>query len=891
MPERAPFERAVRAALRWSAARVSAADRDEIADTAWHVCMSAERRGGAAALARTAAAEMFDHLRASRRAPEITIPRRATATVRSAVFRVLPWLLFDDVRRAARRLRAGRGALSLSVGMLALAIGISTAMFTVLDALMLHPVPFRDAGRLTSVAIGSGNRVMMNGSTPAQFRAWRASLGFDRIEAAQQSPVTFEAPAGLVTKGGARVTTGLFQMLGVTPILGRTFADGEGRPGTADRLLISEEIWATLFNRDPAIVGRHVRVSGAPAEIVGVMPAGFRFPYANSQTWQPVDFDAPPAGMRRISPQVYARLKSGVPESDALRLADEALKASVTLEPDERTVFRPIAAGMVDPYSRRAVTALSIGVALVFLVLCANAMNVLLTRLTARSREFGVCAALGASRGRLLREAILETVFIAAVAAVAGLLLAAGLVQIARSYLPDAFLARTLTPVAISWRAVAATSLLGLIAAAIAGLMPAWMATRVDAAASLRGASVRSGTDSRAQRRLARGLLVVEVALAAALLSGAAQMVRTFVNLIHADRGLNADGVITAWVALPEFAFKDRPSRAAFTAALEDRLRQVPGVAQITLSGGVPPSSGGIYFGGVSSDAGATVDGDVSFYNVSPRFFELLGIRLMAGRSFAEPSSDDEVIVGAQLAGKLWPGSSAVGRTLTMFKETYRVVGVAQEIRNPSLDPRSDSPEVYFPLVVRHGDRIDSTLLGSGQIFVALRCGMSCPPLEALSSAIRSISAQAVIPQLGSMEDEYMKELARPRAAAALAAVFAAVALLASAGGLFGVLTAAVARRRREFGIRVALGIEPRRLTSLVLRDALTLAGAGLAIGIVAAWALVRAMSALTYGVSPADPVSWAAVCGSLAVAVLAASWRPAIQASRVSPSELLRAE
>jgi ABC-type antimicrobial peptide transport system permease subunit len=198
---------------------------------------------------------------------------------------------------------------------------------------------------------------------------------------------------------------------------------------------------------------------------------------------------------------------------------------------------------------------------------------------------------------------------------------------------------------------------------------------------------------------------------------------------------------------------------------------------------------------------------------------------------------------------------------------------------------------MYFPLVVRRSGSAETTTIGSSEIFVALRCNASCPPLDALASAIRSVSAQVVIAELGPMEGEYMKELARPRAAAALGTVFAIVALLASAGGLFGVLTAAVARRRREFGIRVALGIEPRRLTSLVLRDALTLAGAGLAIGIGAAWMLARSMSALTYGVSSADPLSWVAVCASLAVAVLLASWRPAAQAARVSPSELLRAE
>src|SRR6185436_6235902 len=209
--------------------------------------------------------------------------------------------------------------------------GVSTAMFTVLDALMLHPVPFHDAGRLTSVALSSGRMVMMNGSTPAQFRAWRAGAGFARVEGAQQSPVTFETPAGLVTKGGARVSPGLFDMLGVQPILGRTFLEGEGRPGSDDRILLSEEIWTTLYNRDRGVIGRRIRVSGVPTEVVGIMPAGFRFPYASSVTWQPIDFDAPPPGVRRVSPQVYARLKPGVPEAGALRLADEALRAGVAL--------------------------------------------------------------------------------------------------------------------------------------------------------------------------------------------------------------------------------------------------------------------------------------------------------------------------------------------------------------------------------------------------------------------------------------------------------------------------------------------------------------------------------------------------------------------------------
>lgn len=886
------IERPVRFALAKSAAYLPSDACDEAADTAWRVCAEAGARGGPSAFAVAAAGEVADLLsnRLALRAgfgPRVTASRDPSSHPRG-----VPMLFVNDIGRAARRLRSHPATLALSVAMLALGIGVSTAMFTVLDALMLHPVPFRDAGRLTSVALASG-RMIMTASTPAQLHAWRAGAGFARVEGAQQSPVTFETPAGLVTKGGARISAGLFEMLGVQAILGRTFLDGEGRAGSDDRILLSEEIWTTLYNRDPGVVGRRIRVSGVPTEVVGVMPAGFRFPYAVSVAWQPIDFDAPPPAVRRVSPQVYARLKPGIPEVDALRLADEALRAGVTLEPEEHTAFRPIAAGMVDPYSRRAVTALSIGVGFVFLVLCANAMNLMLTRLSSRQREFGVCSALGASRARLFREALAETAIIAILAAVAGLGLASGLVALATAYLPDAFLSRTLSPVALSWRAIAATTILAAAAAAIAGLAPAWMATKIDAADSLRG-TARGGTDAQSHRRLARGLLVAEVALAAALLAGAAQLARTFVNLTRADRGLNSEGVITSWVELPEFAFRDRASRIALAGALEERLRQMPGVQQVSLSAGMPPSAGGIYFGGLRSDAPGAPElrNEVNTYNVSPRFFQLFDIRFRSGRTFTEPSVPTDVILGERLARQLWPDSPALGRTLTMGgKTTYTVIGVVQEIRNALLDPRLDRAEMYFPLVVEREGRAQASAFGSGNVSIALRCGAACPSLDAIAAAMRSVSAQVIVHALGPMDEAYMKELARPRAAAALGGIFAAVALLASAGGLFGVLNAAVARRRREFGIRVALGIEPARLTRLVLADAARIAGVGLAFGMAGAWLLARALESLTYGVSPADPVSWAAVVGSLTITTLLAAWRPGRQAAKINPAELLRAE
>jgi putative ABC transport system permease protein len=802
--------------------------------------------------------------------------------------------LMNDVSRASRRLRSAKGTLALAIAMLALAIGVTTAMFTVLDALMLHPVPFRHADRLTAVVLGKEN-MWMPTSPPAALAAWRESGAFEAVEAAAQSPVVLEGGAGLVSQAGARITPGLFDLLGVRPILGRGFTMGDGRAGTENLIVISEGLWTSIFNRDPAIIGRQVRISGVPHDVVvGVMPAAFRFPYSTTMAWRPMDVMAPPKTRERARPMVYARHKRAMPEAEALRIADAALHTLPGVAADEHAMFRPIAAGMMDPYSRRAVTALSIGVALVFLVLCANAMNLMLTRFSSRQREFGVCSALGASRGRLLREALAETVLIGLAGAAAGLVLAAALVRLAVLYLPAALLTRTLTPVSLSTRAMVATTIFAAIAAAIAGILPAWMATRIDAADALRGTS-RGGTEGRPHRRLARGLLVAEVALAAALLAGAAQLVRTFVNLTRADRGLNAEGVITGWIALPEFAFADRASRIAFAGPLEERLKHLPGIEQVSLSGGIPPAGGALYFSPLRSDLpdAPEIRAVIQAYNVSPQFFDLFGIRLLAGRTFASPAARDDVIVGEQLARRLWPDGAAVGRTFTMsgHPTPYTVVGVAREIRSPSLNPLEDEPEMYHPLVVQSEGRAEASAFGSGQIFVALKCGAGCPGIEAIGRSIRELNAQALIVRLGPMDEEYLKELARPRAAAVLAAIFASVALLASAGGLFGVLNAAVMRRRREFGIRVALGIEPRRLTRLVLRDAFTLACAGLLVGVLGAWALSRAVASLTYGVTPSDPLTWTAVFGSLAAAVLLAAWRPSVHAARVSPSELLRAE
>jgi putative ABC transport system permease protein len=896
MPGGARFvERMADILLRLTSPHLSRSQRDELTATIAAVCADVRARHGIGRGCATAAAELLNLVALPIRR-RFGIDAQVTESWRAPTDRRRGGcaMLLDDCGRALRRLRTGTSVLALAVGMLGLAIGVTAAMFTVLDALVLHPVPFKHADRLVRVVEGVNNgRGMLTRTSPDVIRSWTETGAFADVQAAISTDVVIDAGAEPIARRAARITPGMLAMLGVRPLLGRDFNGGEGRTGTDDRILLSEELWTALFNRAPSIIGRRIRISGASTEVVGILPSGFRFPTATTIAWQPIDLNAPPAAFAEQGALAFARLRDGVPDADILRVADRALANGAEGPPDRRTMLRPVAAGMVDKYSRQAVTSLSIGVALVFLVLCANAMNLMLTRFSARQREFGLCSALGASRARLLREALAETALIGLAALAVGLLIANGLVSASAQLLPESLVSSTLTPVAVSSRAVAVTSILGFIAAAVAGITPAWMATRTDATHAVRPA-LHGASASRAARRLARGLLVAEVALATTLLASAALLIRTFVNLAAAERGLDADGVITGWVSMPAFDFADPPGRRAFASAMEDRLRALPAVRQVSLSNGVPPGAAFTFFGKIRPTVGAETSlAELKIYSVTPTFFELFRIPLLAGRSFSAAASAREAVIGERLAAMLWPQGNAVGQSFTMGsgRTAVTVVGVAREIRNPSADPRLDPPELYFPLLVDQNGRVEAAALANGQIFIAIRCQTSCPALSEIRDAIHAAGPRAVITSLGPLEQDYARVLARPRAAALLAATFGLIALAAATAGTFGVLAAGVARRRREFGIRVALGMAPGGLRRLVLLDAALLAAIGLGLGTLGAWSLGRALSSLTFDVSPADPASWAAVAATLALSTVAAASLPAAQAARADPTLLLREE
>ncbi|HYE85312.1 MAG TPA: FtsX-like permease family protein, partial [Vicinamibacterales bacterium] len=453
---------------------------------------------------------------------------------------------------------------------------------------------------------------------------------------------------------------------------------------------------------------------------------------------------------------------------------------------------------------------------------------------------------------------------------------------IARALLPEAFLQQTLNPLNVDLRTLAVTAVVGVLGSVFAGSLPAWMATRIGVGESLRVVD-RGSAETTAERTFTRGLLVVEVALACTLLAGATLLVRSFVNLAAADRGVDVSGIVTASVSLPAKTFADPQARASVARLMEQKAREIPGVEHAAWSYGTPPNGGGFTRGDWRPDtADAPVSLTAEHYYVGPDFFALYRIPLLRGRTFLMSDADHHVVMGERLANIFWPCGDPIGRAFYWPRsdKQYHVIGVVKELNFPTVEAGLNRPEFYLPF-----QGVDSYAM------LSMRCFGACPDAAVVRQRLGRAHPAAQLVEVGRLEDKYATQLSRPRAAAALGFSFALVSSLAAAGGLFSVLTYTVGRRRREFAIRAALGAAPSELRWSVLREGVAVAVAGLAIGAVGALSLSDAFASLRYGVSPSDPVSLGVVAALIAGTVLIATWRPAYQAMRVDPLRALREE
>jgi putative ABC transport system permease protein len=811
--------------------------------------------------------------------------------------------LSHDLRLAVRSLLASRTQSGIAVLTLALGIGVNTAAFSVLDAVLLRPMPFADADRYVEI----WNHRPETGSSYPRFSRellleWRTQTDlFDRVEAYEFDSVVWKGPAGTQMALSAYVTPGLLPMLGVPPLEGRLFAAGDGRDDSDAAVVISEAFWREQLGRAPDIVGSSLSVNRRPHVVIGVMPSSFRFPYADQALWLPRDLAQPPVEANLLSMTAFARLRQGgslraaeqqvAVRGEALAVAAGSTVTGLTARLDFRGRF-------LDPRTRRSLVVLWGAVALLLLIVCANVASLSLSGVLQRSRDFAVRAALGARRLDLIRESLTESAVVGLAGAGLGLLVGLLTLDVVVASLPSAMTFTSLNAIELDGRVLAFTTLAGVGTAIVFGLPAALMASRPAGADAMRRGS-RSVAGSTASRRFRSGLVIAEVTLALVLLVGAALMGRSFARLQAVDRGFDTAGLVALDVGFPAAGYHDPRARDRFTAQLIDRLRSVPGILGAT-AGAVPPGASRIRSGSVEFTHAPAARADalmLPIYDVWPTYFDEVGVPLIEGRAFEPGETADALIVSASFARTYWPAGSAVGGRLRFGgAETWRtVIGVAGEVRQWKMDDATGAFEWYEPLQTPAGAPPPEAAVGLppeeivGYRTFAIRAEDPAGAIRLAERAVHAIDEDVVIWQAGVVERLFHDAVAEPRVALFMLLVLAGLGLVLAAGGLYGVLSHLVAQRLREIGIRLALGAQPGDIFRLVLRAGLVLTGVGVVAGVALAAGLTRVMRAMLYDVEPTDPTSIAVVVVVVLATALFASWRPARRAMRVDPATLLR--
>ncbi|MBI3931883.1 MAG: ABC transporter permease [Acidobacteria bacterium] len=796
----------------------------------------------------------------------------------------------QDLRYALRVMLRRPGFTVVAVLILALGLGANTAVFSVVEGLLLRPLPFPEPDRL--VMVWERNLVRgrdRNVVHPANFLAWEErARSFESLGAfsAWSANLTGRGEPARLEMGA--VTPSLFTTLGVRPLAGRLFDDADAAPGAPEVVLLSERFWKRLFGGDLAALGRTLVLNGRPRTIVGVLPPEAQVP-PEAEFWVPFTLDEQfrTFGGRFLS--VVARLRPGVSVEEARAEMDLVASGLAEEVPDRDAGWGvsvyPLYADLVR-HVRPAVLMLGGAVAFVLLIACGNLANLLLARALGREREIAIRQAMGASRWRLVRQLVTESLVLAILGGASGLLLAQWLVQALATLVPQEL--RTTFPVGLNGRVLAFTAATSVACTLLFGLAPAIQAVRHAVASSLREGAAASGT-GRSRRRLGRLLVASEVALSVVLLAGAGLLLRSFLRLSAVDPGFDARTVLSFQVNLPDRGYEEPDRGPRLFRDAVARITALPGVeAAAAMSWG--PFLGGSATRFALPDRPAPAPGQEPVADVrmvTAGLFRTLGVPIRRGRDFTD--ADDAahpgvVIVNERLARQHWPGEDPLGKTVRMAWDRTleaEVVGVVGDVRLASLDvePRAT---LYWPQLQVPNDFM-TFLVRSGRAREDL--------LPALKGQMAALDPDLPVARATSLEDLVGGSLDRPRATLALTAAFAATAAILAALGLFGVLSYSVAQRVPEMGVRLALGARPGDVLGLVLREALALAAAGAAVGIAGALALGRSLEALLYGVSPRDPLAYLAAaaialfCGGLAGAV------PARRASRVEPAAALRAE
>jgi putative ABC transport system permease protein len=788
--------------------------------------------------------------------------------------------LRQDLGYALRQMWKAPVFTLIAVLTLALGIGATTAIFSVVDAVVLRPLPFPEPDRLMRLWEKNPQTDQFSVSDP-NFLDWRqANRSFVDMAAIRFTTPSLVGDGEPVRLTAAAVTASLFPVLGAKPALGRTFLPEEDRPGGATQVaVLSHRLWQSRFGADPGIVGRSLRLEGRSYTVIGVMPAGFAFP-AWAELWIPL---APDAAASRTDKwlDVVARLKPGVTVEQASADLDAVARRLVERYPDSNRDWGvrivPFQEWMVGPQVTQTMLVLFSAVGLLLLMACVNVSNLLLARATIRGREMGLRSALGAGRARLIRQLLTESVLLAACGALAGLGVAHGAMRLLRAFGP-ADVPR-LNEVSLDGRVLAFTLGTALVTGLLFGLAPALQASRTDLYALLQQggrAALAAG------RRLRDALVVGELAMAMMLLIGAGLMIGSFLRLQRADTGFDPEGVLTVQLELPEQEYPQERRHLFFSAALA-RISGLPGVRAAGATNTAP-------FGSFQPTIEFVVEGreargpedfqSADWRSVTPGFFRALGIPLLRGRLLTEADrvgAQEVVVISQTMADRLWPGEDPVGRRIRWGGEdggALTVVGVVGDVRD--LDIAEDSRQILF-LPYQQIPWPQMTLL-------IKTAGPQAGLAAAIRREIRTLDGSLPIPEVRPLRQSISDAVAAPRFRMLLFGIFAAVALVLATVGVYGVMMFTVAQRTREIGVRLALGARPWSVVRMVLRRGLLLTLLGVGLGWAGAFGLTRFLASLLYGTAPTDAATFAAVALLLAGVATAAGYLPARRAAAIDP-------
>jgi len=824
--------------------------------------------------------------------------------------------LGQDVRWATRSVMRAPGFAAVAILTLALGIGANTAIFSVVNGVLLEPLPFPAPRQLVYIT--------------SQF----PTLGFDQfpVDAAEYlefrernksftnvgAYVTSAVNIGATGQQPARVTSAiatetLFPTLGVTPRLGRTFTREETLPNAAPVAVLSSELWESTFAGDPAIIGKQIDVDNQKTTVVGVMPPGFDVHDQNVKIWLPLTLD--PAQRKQYRGGHFLMLIGRLAPNVTLERAKNELQTLLAQWPaadgadpnatpgapgfvhtptttKHRLRYDDLQKDMVGSIGT-ALVVLQAAVVLVLLIACANMANLLLMRAETRHKELAVRAALGAGRGRLMRQFVAESLVLSVVGAVAGLALAywglRALVAANVNSIPRA------QSVSLDGRVLLFTLVLAIVTGLLFGLAPLVHLSSHSIGITLRDAGSRT-TAGAARNRVRRALVVAEMAFAVMLVVGAGLLLRSFWNLMRVDAGFDRSRLTTFNVVLPATTYKDGTRRSAFFANLTSQLASVPGVQSVAAMSGLPPrrqvnANDTAIEGYVATPTSPPQN--IDYYQfVTPSYVQTMGIPVVAGRSFGPadgPASPPVVMINQTMAKLFYGNTNPIGRRVMPggAKNWFTIVGVLKDVKQGGVDSKTGT-ELYLDYEQA------PAALGFAPLNMNVVLRSPLAPSALATTVRRTVSAiDPTLPvnSFRSMDEVFSDAVSRPRFLAQLLGIFAAVALALAAIGTYGVLAYSVAVRRRELGIRMALGSSAQGLLSLVLGQGMGLAAVGLVIGLLGAFAVTRLASSLLFGVKPADPLTFLAVTVFMLAVAFIACLFPARRATRVDPLVALRAE